>query len=249
MVFNPSKGVLLIHGLTGTPANLEPLQNRLQTAGLTTLTPLLEGHQSVAVLNRTPWEQWFQTVLDSFEALSQKCDEVHCCGLSLGSLLALKLASSVGPRLKSVALLGLPLRLDPWYDRFLIPLFRYSPLQFFVASVPKNFEKSVADPQGVAIYRRTSLDRMPVHAVLELKKLARHLHPLLSHIIQPILAIHAQNDPIASPQSLKILERALPHHRLETLILKRSRHVVTLDYEKDLVSETVLDFFRRQGGT
>ena len=239
-------GCLLLHGLTGTPANMDPVRHALEKSGFMTCAPLLAGHRSVEALNETTWQEWMETARNGFDHLVKNCDILHCCGLSLGSLLTLKLAAEVGPRLKSIALLGLPLRLHPFYEVGIVPFFRCTGLARLIGSVKKSYRKSVADPQGCESYRLNSLPRMPVRAVLQLQTFARVVESELSNVHQPILAIHARRDRIADIQSLEILKRGVAPAQIKITILPRSEHVITLDYEREFVATSVVDFFRQR---
>ena len=53
-------GVLLCHGLTGSPASLRPWAEHLAAAGLSVEVPLLLGHGTACQdLNTARWPDWF----------------------------------------------------------------------------------------------------------------------------------------------------------------------------------------------
>src|SRR5206468_3671042 len=57
-----NKGVLLIHGLTGAPAEVRFLAKRLNRQGFTVHAPNLVGHASEDELLSTPWRDWYAGV-------------------------------------------------------------------------------------------------------------------------------------------------------------------------------------------
>ena len=73
-------GVLLCHGLTGSPASTRPWAEVLSAAGLTVDVPRLPGHGTIwQELNTTRWPDWFSAVeralhrvMPSFPALSDR---------------------------------------------------------------------------------------------------------------------------------------------------------------------------------
>ena len=67
-------GVLLVHGLTGTPAEMKHFGKVIARKGITVACPELAGHcASIQALKATSWSDWYKSVEASFEALSQEC--------------------------------------------------------------------------------------------------------------------------------------------------------------------------------
>ena len=86
-------GVLLIHGFTGSPAEMRPLGRFLHGRGLTVAAPLLPGHGTTpADLNRCRWQDWLACAEIALAELQAQCRAVFVAGLSLGALLTLTLA-------------------------------------------------------------------------------------------------------------------------------------------------------------
>ena len=240
-------GCLLVHGLTGTPANLSNLQSVLERGGFVVEAPLVAGHgKTPKILGETTWTDWYGSVRAAYEILNKKCDKIFYCGLSMGSLLGVKLAVELGrKKIPALIVMGFPLLLDFPIRRFSIPLFRYTPLRWIVSSVKKNFAKSVKDPKGLEIYKKQSLHRIPVESVIQLVTLAEHIEDILPRLTQPTLAIHAAEDRIADIEGVRILKAKSPAS-VETMFLRNSYHVVTLDYEREMVTGKVMEYFRRQ---
>ena len=89
-----SEGVLLIHGFTGSPAELLLLGEFLNRAGYTVLGVRLAGHgTSEFELERTNCADWFNSVLDGYALLKSSCEKIFVVGHSMGALLSLKLAA------------------------------------------------------------------------------------------------------------------------------------------------------------
>lgn len=89
-------GVLLIHGFTGSPGELKLLGEYLHLGGFSVLGVRLPGHGTTpAELNKTEWPDWYAAVQDSYRSLSASCSRVSVVGLSMGGLLAMKLAAEV----------------------------------------------------------------------------------------------------------------------------------------------------------
>src|SRR6476469_2660368 len=100
-------GVLLAHGITGAPTEMKLLIRRLAARGFTVSCPQLAGHCStIAELRRTRWTDWYASLAAAFDALRAECDTVCVSGLSMGALLALKLASDRPESVDGIATLS-----------------------------------------------------------------------------------------------------------------------------------------------
>ncbi|MBI4124400.1 MAG: alpha/beta fold hydrolase [Deltaproteobacteria bacterium] len=238
------KGCLVVHGLTGTPANMESVAVALRQKGFLVKVPLLAGHgEKLENLSRTGWRDWYATVVEAFEELAGEADQIYYAGLSMGALLGLKLAIDKGAAIKALALLAVPFRVRPLFRRFVIPGVRYTPLRFVIRSVAKNFEKSVLDPEGRKKYRAASIARMPSRGVFETQNLMWVVEKELSKIKQPLLLIHGQKDHLADPEGLFEIKVKVSSSLVDIVMFKNSAHVLTVDREKDDVARRVVGFF------
>lgn len=238
------RGCLVIHGLTGTPANVESVTETLRQRGFLVKAPLLAGHgESLKKLSRTGWRDWYATVLEAYEKLRGEADHIYYAGLSMGALLGLKLAIDKGEGIKGLALLGVPFHAQPLFRYLVIPSVRYTPLRLAIRSVAKNFEKSVLDPEGREQYRSTSIARMPGHGVFETQNLKKIVDKELAKITQPLLFIHGMKDHIADPKGPFAIKAKVASPMIDIVMLKNSAHVVTMDYEKEEAARRVADFF------
>ena len=114
-----------------------------------------------------------------------------------------------------------------------------------IKSVPKDFKKSVADPEGMERYKQLTIPVIPTRAVFEIMRLQREIVPNLKKISNPIIALHGKNDRVSPIFNLDILRRGVSSRIFETRIFKNSRHVLTLDSDKETVSKAVVEFFQK----
>src|SRR5947209_19250217 len=83
---------VLLHGLTGSPAEVRPVGEALARAGFRAVGPLLPGHGT------TPSDLETVTRSDMLDAAQEAllsmrgARRVYLCGLSMGALLAIRLA-------------------------------------------------------------------------------------------------------------------------------------------------------------
>src|SRR5215467_2853811 len=85
-----SQGVLLIHGLGGTPVEMRYVAQGLARAGYTVHVPQLAGHCATAEdLWATTWQHWYESVEEEHYRLRECCSTIVVGGLSMGAILAL----------------------------------------------------------------------------------------------------------------------------------------------------------------
>src|SRR5688500_19188980 len=92
------EGVLLLHGLTGTPAEMRVLGESLAADGYSVHAPLLPGRGTRPEdMHSLCWEDWMDAALRAYDALAERHESVGVGGVSAGGTLALDLALRRGP--------------------------------------------------------------------------------------------------------------------------------------------------------
>lgn len=89
-----SKAVLLLHGFTGTTADVRKLGRYLHKQGYTVHAPLYQGHGvGPEALIKTGPVNWWQDAVDGYRFLkSNGYDNIIVAGVSMGGVFALKMA-------------------------------------------------------------------------------------------------------------------------------------------------------------
>ncbi|MFO7298520.1 MAG: alpha/beta fold hydrolase [Pseudomonadota bacterium] len=246
-------GVLLIHGLGGTPIEMRFIAVGLARAGYTVSCPQLAGHcGSADDLRATRWQDWYASVLAAHEKLRQHCDVIVAGGLSMGAVMALRLAADRPDSVHGAVLYAPTLRLDgwsiPWYAR----LFRLVQ-QRWVADL---FDFTERDPYGIKDPRVRGLVTAalesgdssqagqlstPGSSMLEMRRLVNSVLCSLKSIRQPVLLMHPREDDIASLRNTFHLQKHLGGP-VQVTVLDDSYHIITLDRQRDLVLERTLRF-------
>ena len=215
-------GVLLMHGLCGTPTEMRFVANGLARAGYTVYCPQLAGHGGTeADFKETTWQDWYASAEEALARLRQECDVVIVGGLSTGAVLALLLAARHPEQVQGTVLLAptfwLNGRLIPWYAR----LFR------IVSS------KRIANLIGFA-------DLHPHGAALEHRLLVNAVRAEIGNIRQPALIIHPREDDYAGLDSAWNLQRNI-NGLVDMVVLDGSCRIVT-DRQRHLVIERTTAF-------
>lgn len=246
-------GVLLLHGLGGTPVEMRFVALGLARAGMTVSCPQLAAHSgNFDELQESRWQQWYASAEAALDELRNRCDTVIVAGLSMGAVLALMLAAERKEDVDGVALYSPTLSLDgwgvPWYAR-LFKLIRQK-------SVAKWFNFAERDPYGVKDPRIRSLVtaaiesgdsaeagmlKAPGGAMFEMGCLVNAVRGRANLIQQPVLLVHPREDDRASIRNSFWLQRNLAG-TVDMVVLDDSYHVVTVDRQRHLVTERTIAF-------
>ncbi len=249
-------GVLLLHGLCGTPVEMRYVAHGLARAGFTVHCPLIAGHGGTQTdIKASTWQDWLASAEAALEELGQECDVVICSGLSTGALLSLMLAAKHPDKVHGIAPLAPTLWLNGWLIPWYARLFRLV-RQTWVAdliSFPDIEPHGIKDDRIRGFIRKAlasgdcSVAGLPVtpgRAVLEHHRLVRALKKMLSSIKQPAMIIHPREDDYADLNNAWYLQRNLKG-RVDMVVLDDSYHIVTVDRQRHVVVERMVGFVTR----
>lgn len=231
-------GILLLHGLTGTPSEVQPLGDYLAEKGYSVLGPWLKGHDTnPRDLARTRWQDWAESAREALEELRGRCPKVFVGGLSMGADQALHLASHFP--VAGVISMAAPLR---------IPDFRFNGIAFFrfLQWRTSSLTGGILDPQAPP---HRTYPYVATKSLYELKKLMDHVREDLPYVTAPALVVQGRRDSMVPPANGEWVHRALGSKIKHLLYLDRSDHVVTMDYEKGVLFEKVLKFIQSDGSS
>jgi carboxylesterase len=247
--FLPGSGLsaLLIHGLTGTPYEMRSLGERLAAAGVRVQGVRLAGHGGVPEeLGEVTHTDWYESVVEGFERLRAYDEPNVVIGLSMGAVLAARLAIDQREAVSGVVMLS-PAFYLPFWTRTALRVLRPT---INVASRIYIHQQGGSDIHDAAARRIHPSNRlMPLRAALNLFELSTQVRPRLSELVQPTLVIHSRRDhtcPFAKNTEFLMSHLGSTDKRL--VVLDESFHVITVDSERERVAEETLDFvlpFRR----
>ncbi|RDS81221.1 alpha/beta fold hydrolase [Dyella monticola] len=252
-------GVLLIHGLTGTPMEMRLLGKGLNRAGFSVYGMQLAGHcGDVPDLLATGWKDWYTSVEAAADTFRREVDHLFVAGLSMGAILALKLAAERPEWVRGVGVYGATFRYDgwaiPWYAKF---AFMLPWLQR--AGIGKNWMLHESEPYGLRDERlraqisalmqsgdstAAGLPGNPWPSLAEMYDMAAIVRRELPRVTAPCLIAHATEDDIASLENAHLVARGVSGP-VETLLLENSYHMITIDQERRILIDRSADFFSK----
>ena len=253
-------GVLLIHGLTGTPNEMRIIAKGLNQAGFTVYAMQLAGHcGDEADLCRTTWQDWYQSVQQAADFLKQHVDHLFVAGLSMGALLSLKLAADYPQLVKGVGVYGVTFTYDGWSMPF------WAKQLFFLLTFLKKlhlFQKTSfieKPPYGLKDERiratvaasmfsgdstAAGLAGNPFPALAEMQWLAKKVRQQLPQVIAPCLIMHSGHDDIANINTNARLVEENVSGPTRFVVLDDSYHLITIDRQRREVINESVQFFQ-----
>ena len=246
-------GVLLIHGLCGTPSEMRYVANGLARQGYTVCCPQLAGHCGTAEeMKASTWQDWYKSVETALAEMRKTCDTVVVGGLSTGALLSLLLAVEHPKDVQGLALLAPTLWVNgwnvPWYMRLfkLLPSRRLANLINLPDRYPHGIKcervrKFFADALFGGDQEKAGLPHTPGGAALEHRQLGKVVKAKLGTIEQAALILHPREDDLADINNSWYLQRVMKGI-VEIVALNDSYHNVTIDRQRQVVVDRVKDF-------
>ncbi|HWJ99387.1 MAG TPA: alpha/beta fold hydrolase [Xanthobacteraceae bacterium] len=248
-------GILLIHGLGGTPVELKIVASGLRKEGFTVSCCKLAGHCGTEEdLIATGWRDWVASVELALDALSEKCDIVLVGGLSMGAILALHVAAKRPGKVSGLLLYAPTL----WYDGFSVPWYAFLLKWLINTPIGQRYRFEERQPYGIKDERirkfimramgqgksaEAGLASTPSQSLQQLWELVDVVKPQLSGIKTPALIVHAREDDISDLSNTIYLQRKLGG-LVDTLVLDDSYHIVTIDRQRSLVADRSAAFAR-----
>jgi esterase/lipase len=232
-------GVLLVHGLLASPAELRAYGEYLVKQGYTIMGIRLKGHgTSPYALRDQSWEDWYGCVQRGFNILKVHCSRIFVVGFSTGGALALKLAAEQYPEMLGVIAISVPLKfVNPAF--MLVPLLHGTNKLVGWVSAYEGVKPFIDnEPEHPNInYRNT-----PVRALYELRLLIEEINELLPQVSLPTLILYGDEDPIVSPKSAPIIMEKLGSKHKRIHAVKSHRHGILMENIDD-TWHVIDDFF------
>jgi len=230
------KGVLLIHGFTGLPAELLLMGEYLNRQGFTVLCVRLAGHgTTVEDMSHMTWADWMDSVRDGYALLSGFCEDISVIGHSMGGLFALLLSTE--EMISHVVTLAAPIFIPEERGLAALP-----PREAcYGGYVPKARRRL----QNVPKAANRTYRKMPLISIHELVDVIEKTKGDIERVTTPLLIMHSRDDHTAAPVSADYI---LSHVKGPARIvwLEHSGHLLPLACERDIVFEKAAAFLQSE---
>jgi esterase/lipase len=234
--------IVLIHGLLATPAELRSLADKLALNGFTVIGVRLKGHgTSPWDLERTNWQDWYQSVKQSLRIAQFLSPNVHLIGFSCGSLLAIMLAAHKQLNIKSLVLCSTPLLLK---DR-LAPLSKAMHLGNKIIKALSFSNGAMPFKENNSENPEVNYTHIPISSIKNLLQLTDIAKLRIKRIQAPTLCMQAKSDPVVKKESMKILTDELKTTTLKTAWVHANHHGIIYQ-NTESCHQTIIDFILSQ---
>lgn len=249
------KGVLLIHGMTGVPAEMKWVAKSLHKKGYTVYAPLLAGHGvDEATLIKTHWQDWLESTITAAHQLRPKVDHMCSAGICVGGKLGMLAAKAETGLLGATAIYSACFRYDGWNVPSYYKWLSYLPL--WTSKIPRFKDIKFSETPSIGIkderlrraMQRLStegvLDDFPVPALKEMLALSKAMKKQLPTMTTPALILHAREDDLSNPRHSRYIAEHIggPH---EFHWLEDSYHMIHVDREHEKVADLTAAFFEK----
>lgn len=225
------RAVLLLHGFTGSSADVRILGRFLEKRGYTCYAPHYRGHGvPPEELIQTGPQDWWEDVVKAYETLKEKgYEQIAVAGLSLGGVFALKLAMNVP--LKGVITMCSPMTM------------RTTDIMFQgVLKYAREYKKYEGKTEQQILEEVEVIRQKGMPSLTDLQQFVQEVRNDLDLVYAPILVIQSRHDEIIDPNSAHIIYEKVESLNKKLVWFEESGHVITLDKEKQKLHEEVFEF-------
>ena len=229
-------GVLVLHGFTGNPASMRDLAERFAEAGFNVELPQLAGHGTcIEDMLDTSWADWTTSAEAAYHLLAARSRQIIVAGLSMGGSLALWIAG-LHANVQGLVCVN-PATMPP--DVAVIEMLR-GMVEGGTAVMP-GIGSDIADPDA----HESAYEGTPLACLLSLMVdgLAT-IAPTYPRLKMPLLLLTSPQDHVVEPAQADYLAE-MYGGPVQRILLERSYHVATQDYDKELIFAESVAFAQR----
>lgn len=225
------RAVLLLHGFTGSSADVRILGRFLEKKGYTSFAPHYKGHgvPPEELIHTSP-KDWWQDVLNGYETLKEAgYDEIAVAGLSLGGVFSLKLSMNVP--VKGIVTMCAPMTMRTT-DMMFQGVVKYAKdYKRFEGKDPTQIEKEIQ-----------SIKEQGMPSLKDLQQLIKDVRSELDFVYSPLLVVQSKHDEVIDPNSAHTIYENVESLEKDLKWFEQSPHVITLGPEKAKLHEDIYEF-------
>ncbi len=235
---NEEVAVLLIHGFTGTPNEMDYSARKIyQETNYTIYIPRLPGHgTSTSDFRQSSARDWLRKTYDSYINLKSEYKTVSVGGLSLGGLLAILTASHF--QVEKLFLIAAALythnKLLPFTHiiKHLVPVMKNE-----LAQDPSKYDTE----DELKIYHNYWKNHYTFQTA-ELHKLMRMSKKKLNTIKSDTLILSSETDEQVPMKAAYMIKKKLSSQNKRLILFNNSPHVINDGPEKESCADHIIEF-------
>lgn len=261
-----STGVVLIHGLTGAPTEMKPLEKYIRKLGFEVENVCLAGHGAGHdEIIASTWTQWLDSARQGVHKMLEKFDQVIIAGLSMGAVIGSVIAGEE-ERVAGLVMMSPTLRYDGsvLFSSVIDWIYHSDAVTRSVAAVCRafpfvgsNFYWEELPPYGIRDERiqrqiTKSIEATKVSGnnefgsfrtyyknLADMVDLVDHAAARFCRVSCPTLLMYSLDDTLASINNATRCYMDIGTANKALFIMNECDHVMTLDLQRHLVHKTV----------
>ncbi|GIN88139.1 carboxylesterase [Heyndrickxia sporothermodurans] len=228
------RAVLLLHGFTGSSADVRMLGRYLEKQGYTSHAPIYKGHGvPPEELVHTGPDDWWKDVMAGYEYLRNKgYNEIAVTGLSLGGVFSLKLGYTVPVK-------GIVSMCAPMYIKSEDTMFNG------VVDYARQYKKFEGKNEEQIQTEIDQFKKTPMNTLKGLQDLIADVRENVDMIYSPTFVVQARHDEMINTDSANIIYNNVESDEKKIKWYEESSHVITLDKEKEQLHQDIYDFLEQ----
>ncbi|OIJ18030.1 carboxylesterase [Anaerobacillus alkalidiazotrophicus] len=228
------RAVLLLHGFTGSSADVRMLGRHLQKKGYTCHAPQYKGHGvPPEELVHTGPEDWWNDVVDGYHYLKDRGhEEIAVAGLSLGGVFSLKLGYTLP--IKGIIPMCAPMHIKS-------EEVMYRGVLAYAEEYKRREQKSNEEIR----VEMEQFQKTPMTTLKSLQGLLQEVRDNVDMIYTPTFVVQARHDEMINTESATIIFEEVEAELKELKWYEESTHVITLGKEKEQLHEDVYNFLEK----
>ncbi|WP_240375623.1 alpha/beta hydrolase [Bacillus piscicola] len=225
------RAVLLLHGFTGSTADVRMLGRFLEKRGFTCHAPLYKGHGTDPQrLLETGPDEWWQDAVAGYHFLKEEgFEDIAVAGISLGGVFALKVGAELP--VKGVVTMSAPTEGKTADD-----------LRKRVIDYARAHKKMGGMEVGKIQSELKKLEQQPMPFLPALREVIEEVSEKLGTITAPVFVIQGLlDDPLYVDSAKRIFEEVQTEEK-QLNWYEKSGHIITLGEERERVYEDIYQF-------
>ncbi|KMY43170.1 carboxylesterase [Bacillus sp. FJAT-27916] len=226
-----SRAVLLLHGFTGSSADVRMLGRFLEKNGYTSHAPQYRGHgvPPEELVNYGPMD-WWKDVMRAYDKLrTMGHKEIAVAGLSLGGVFSLKLGYTVPVK-------GIVPMCAPMYIKSEETMYKG------VLEYAREYKKREGKSESEIEAEMKEFQKSPMETLKALQELIGDVRDHVSQVDVPLFVVQGRHDHMINVDSANIIHDSAKSEQKSLKWYEESGHVITTDIERDQLHKDILEF-------
>lgn len=226
------KAVLLLHTFTGTTIDVRKLGKFLHAENYSVMAPMYSGHgENAFTLLQYGVEDWWEDVQSAYEFLEDEgFEDIAVVGISLGAVLALKVADELSP--KALVTMSLPMSRDE------------ITLRKRVVNYAKNHQQYEDQSAEQKAQDLIDLKKHPMPNILQFTKLIDAQSMKIDQLQIPTFALYGMQDDDLYKRSAENLIAKIQSKKKQIKGYENAGHLMTFGLDAPMINEDILKFFK-----